>query len=141
MPNTRTLNHRILFRVGLVLCGYLVLAGFSFFAPGRAHPLREAPADAVVEGLRVWRGENCGSCHAVFGLGGHLGPDAVSLLERRGERHLRTVLEQGAIGMPAFHPRLATSEREAVVAWLAHLGSFGNYPVTRHPPPFFGDLE
>lgn len=128
----------ILSRTLLIVAGYALMAAVVYRAPGRHRPVREVPAPAVVEGLKVWQRENCASCHAVFGLGGHLGPDLVNSFPDRGPRHLRLTLDHGAIGMPAF--KLPAHELQSLNAYLEHLSEFGRYPVMQHPLPPFGDL-
>lgn len=55
------------------------------------------------EGLRLWRSNNCHTCHQIHGYGGFLGPDLTNLMSRRPDEDLSAILTTGRKQMPAFH--------------------------------------
>lgn len=99
-------------------------------------------ADAPLEhlersGLAVWRGNNCQSCHQLYGFGGFLGPDLTNrVTDRTPDAEFGVILTQGARQMPAF--QLAEEEQEAVLAFLRAVNRTGRSqpePLTGRPSP------
>jgi len=121
--------------VVLVLTGYLAVAGFVLVSPGRREPSQLADAETR-RGLDLWRRENCASCHAQYGLGGHLGPDIVNVMRNRGEEYARLIIQTGHIGMPAFE--LSDGELNDLMAYLRFLDGTGRYPDRDRPLSIFG---
>lgn len=85
----------------------------------------------------VWLRGNCNSCHALFGLGGHLGPDLTNVIRLRGAPVVVATLRSGRVGMPEF----AFSEEETrdLIAYLRMVDESGTYPAKKRPLPLFGD--
>ncbi|MFN8531584.1 MAG: c-type cytochrome [Anaerolineae bacterium] len=111
----------------LVLIG---MAALVFTAPAASLP------DAAAAGQRVWRAQNCESCHTVYGLGGAYAPDLTRIYGQRGEVYLRDFLvnpqayHPGQRVMPAFG--LTRTETDALLAYLQWIGEQPNavdFPV------------
>ncbi|MEW6713214.1 MAG: cytochrome c, partial [Candidatus Riflebacteria bacterium] len=83
-----------------------------------------------------WRKHNCAACHAVFGLGGHLGPDLTNVISRRPAEYIKAVLQNGMPGMPAFN--LTDSEMDSILYYLTLINQEGVYPLQSHSAPVFG---
>ncbi|MBS1614600.1 MAG: cytochrome c [Bacteroidetes bacterium] len=60
------------------------------------------PSDTARQGMLVWQGKNCQSCHQLYGLGGYLGPDLTNVAEK-GDGYMRAFLKNGTARMPNFH--------------------------------------
>ena len=87
-------------------------------------------------GLELWRSRNCGSCHAVFGLGGHMGPDLTNVMRRRNDAYVRVVVHYGVRGMPDYN--LGENDADDLIAYLRYLDGLGTYPLESSAAPWFG---
>lgn len=122
-------------RVFLTVLGYLgvVLVLWQSAAPARA------PAtfrDRSGAGRTVWLRRNCVACHAIYGLGGFLGPDLTNVISRRGSVYVEAIVRHGQGPMPSF--ALSADEREQLIAYLATVDASGVFPIQTTPPPVFG---
>lgn len=116
---------------GALVIGALVLAG----AGGRATHGTTA-AEPAARGLEQWRRHHCGACHAIYGLGGHLGPDLTNVARRRNEAYVRHVLRYGMGAMPGLG--LSDAEAGDLLAYLRHLDRLGGYPLNSPWAPPYG---
>jgi len=91
--------------------------------------------DLERRGLSIWRGNNCQSCHQLYGFGGFLGPDLTNrVTDRTPDDEFRAILSDGARQMPAFE--LADEQQEAVIAFLRAVNRSGQSqpePLTGRP--------
>lgn len=78
-------------------------------------------------GKKVWQDNQCGSCHAIYGLGGHLGPDLTNVSGRRGEHYIQWILQSGKNKMPAFS--FNKDEIGGLLAYFETLQQSGVYPL------------
>ncbi len=109
--------------MGVLVVAYGAMVLLTAWSPGRVLP---PPADAQVEsGLAEWRGHRCGTCHALFGLGGHLGPDLTDIGTRRPAGYVAGRIASGGAGMPSF-PDADAAAIEAYLRWIDETGD--------HPP-------
>ncbi|MBT9444138.1 MAG: cytochrome c [Hyphomonadaceae bacterium] len=108
-------------------------------AHGSADAARAPALDATARrGQAVWRENGCASCHALFGLGGHMGPDLTNVTRRRGPDYVAAALTHGLGRMP---PRgLAPEDINAVNAYLAHIDSLATYPLPSLTQDSFGQF-
>lgn len=118
--------------IGLCI-GFLIMFVVSVMLPGRTLPLKEQNA-LVMAGWAEWRHHNCVVCHSLYGLGGHIGPDLTDVAERRDQSFIGLKIKYGGVGMPAF----AAADGPAIMAYLAYIGSSGNYPPRKWPAPGYG---
>lgn len=87
-------------------------------------------------GLLLWRDNHCAACHAVFGLGGHIGPDLTNVARRRDAAYLHHVLRYGMSGMPG--PDLNADAASDLIAYLRHVDGLATYPLDSPDAPAFG---
>ncbi len=87
--------------------------------PGSTVPI----APSARQGQTIFRSHGCQSCHAVFGMGGFLGPDLTNAARRVPPARFAELLQFGSGAMPAYH--LDQNERDAVSAYLAAIDSTG----------------
>ncbi len=123
-------------RALIVAAGYVFIAGALWFAPTGSEPPREQVAQ-LSAGSEVWRAAGCGTCHSIYGLGGHTGPDLTNIMRWRGAAYVQAVLLSGRPGMPAF-PELAGGDVTNLFAYLAFMDRSGEYPQRTRPLDLFG---
>jgi len=119
--------------LGAVAVAILVLAS-ARTAPDAGG--RQAMSPSAARGLALWRAHDCVACHAVYGLGGHVGPDLTNVWRRRPADLLAYRLRVGGGGMPNL--ALDRNDVQALLAYLQHLDSLGTYPLPRLDSPAFG---
>ena len=78
----------------------------------------------AAEGKLVWQKYNCGSCHQLYGLGGHLGPDLTNVYSKRNPEYITVFLKSGTPVMPNFH--LNETEIQALLAFLEQADASGS---------------
>jgi len=131
-PRVRAVAPRVLLlAVGVVVIAASILAGIG----GRSTSLL-MPGSSGYRGLELWRSHNCGACHAVFGLGGHIGPDLTNVMRRRNRAFMRHVLRHGMGAMPRLD--LGDDPADALIVYLQHLDGLGTYPLDSAAAPAFG---
>ncbi len=127
----RAVQRVLVLAVGVPIIATAILAGIG----GRSTaPL--VPGSAAYRGLALWRNHGCGTCHALFGLGGHSGPDLTNIMRRRNHAFMRHVLRHGMGTMPRFD--LGDDPADALIAYLQHLDGLGTYPLDSVAAPAFG---
>jgi mono/diheme cytochrome c family protein len=125
-------------RVVVVSAAYVAIAVAIAVSPDRSWGRVETSRSEVIRGAGVWREANCAACHALFGLGGQLGPDLTDVLSAKGELYVRASLPGGRPGMPAFD--LTPAETDALVAYLGQVDASGEYPLRKRPLRAFGSI-
>lgn len=129
IPVERAVSLKAVWRVGVVVLGYFAYVAAVALLPlgARAHASTGEPLDPQVQAGQVaWRNNACTSCHSIYGVGGHTGPDLTNVTSRMGEEYIRTVLKDGVRAMPAIE--LSDDETNAIVAYLGHADVTGVYP-------------
>ncbi len=82
------------------------------------------PADVLAQdGKMIWQQKNCVSCHQLYGLGGHLGPDLTNVYGKKGEPYIKAFLQSGTTVMPNYH--LTENEMQALISFLKYTSSTG----------------
>ena len=119
-------------------CGYVAMTLLVALLPSRSTGIGPA-SPAVAAGAKVWRSENCLACHAIYGLGGHLGPDLTNTVSRLGADGVAAKVAAGGARMPPF--ALGQEAAANLVAWLAYIDVTGVYPLPRHFSPGYGDTR
>lgn len=129
-------SHPALLRALALATGALIVGALILAQAGGRSGQAISAADPAARGLEQWRRHRCGTCHAIYGLGGHLGPDLTNAARRRDAAYLRYVLRFGVGNMPG----LGLNEAEAgeVLAYLRHLDGLGTYPLPSPRAPAFG---
>jgi mono/diheme cytochrome c family protein len=75
------------------------------------------------EGQALFRSKGCQSCHALYGMGGFLGPDLTNAAERVPPERFSHLLQAGAGPMPAY--RFDADARKALWAYLVAVDATG----------------
>ncbi len=75
------------------------------------------------QGQALFRNHGCQSCHALYGMGGFLGPDLTNAARRVPPGRYAQLLQEGAGPMPAY--RLSADERAALWAYLQAVDATG----------------
>lgn len=129
-----------LFRIGVLIAVNLTIMAAVFFSTAHSDEARSAmmTADALA-GQRIWQSQDCISCHSLYGLGGHIGPDLTNAATRVGEDGLRAMVRYGAGKMAP--QQLTSSETDSLVAYLRYVDSTGVYPTKSFPAYAFGRSE
>jgi len=124
--------------VVLLGCGYVVMTLLVALLPSRSTEMGRA-SPAVAAGAEVWRSENCIACHAIYGLGGHIGADLTNTISRLGADGVAAKISAGGGAMPPF--ALPEETVANLIAWLAYIDATGVYPLPRHFSPGYGDIR
>lgn len=124
-------------RILIVLAANLAIAALVFLSTGEARGARAfALTEDALAGQKTWQARNCVACHALYGLGGHTGPDLTNVVSRIGEESTQAVLVYGRGKMPPQH--LTPREEQSLAAYLAFVDSTGVYPTMTFPDHAFG---
>lgn len=110
---------------------FLIMLSVSFLAYSFELYVAEPPdsgqkfVDGSLEdqGKLLWQQKNCTSCHQLYGLGGHLGPDLTNVSSLRSPEYIEAFLKSGTPVMPDFH--LSNQEIEAFKAFLKSVDASG----------------
>ena len=140
-PQTlRTIRLRILLLPALYVSYTLAIWLLPTRAPARVGTEPTAVGPQATErsraGRRVWRENACQTCHSIYGLGGHLGPDLTNSARAGMGMYVRIVVREGRLAMPAFD--LSDRELEDLIAWLQVVDASGLYPPRSLTEPVFG---
>jgi ubiquinol-cytochrome c reductase cytochrome b subunit len=98
-------------------------------APGSQAAPRVKPSASAQEGARLFRSRGCSSCHAINGVGGHVGPDLANEAQRgRSRQWLVDLLNNPKSHFPqtvmaSFSSHLSSSQIDSVVDYLMSLGA------------------
>jgi mono/diheme cytochrome c family protein len=134
---------RVLVRIAAVFalyCGYACaiakLEGRTGHAAA-AHSADPQSGARYAAGRELWRAHACQTCHSIYGLGGHSGPDLTNVMRRESADYVRASVLGGRAGMPAIE----LGERELVdlVAYLAAIDATGTFPPRSLGESAFGD--
>lgn len=83
----------------------------------------QSPTVAAQKGKILWQEKNCISCHQLYGLGGHLGPDLTNVFAKRSEAYITAFLESGTQVMPNYN--LRKEEIELFIEFFKYTNSTG----------------
>jgi len=132
MPPTAAVLIRI-GAIGALYVGYTL--AIAVLPPDRDLP--PADPERYAAGRDVWLAGRCQSCHSIYGLGGHLGPDLTNVLSDPGvEESVLLTLRYGRGQMPGF--RLPEAEEGALLDFLRAVGATGRYPPRSLRDDVFG---
>ncbi len=124
-------------RIIVMVVANLLVAAAVYISAGRAGQFNHGRmAPEVLSGREIWHKNGCANCHAVYGLGGHLGPDLTNVISRRGEDFTRATIIGGGVRMPA--QKLSDAQLDQIVSYLTHLDETGVYPTKSFPDGSFG---
>jgi nitric oxide reductase subunit C len=124
--------------VALLGCGFVAMTLLVALLPSRSTAISGA-SPAVAAGAVVWRSANCIGCHAIYGLGGHIGPDLTNSISRLGADGVTKMVYAGGARMPHFD--FSDDAAANLIAWLSYIDETGVYPLPRHFSPGYGDIK
>src|SRR5690554_182592 len=111
----------------ITLCVLFFLYTFAIYlTPINIDEYTEFDKVKASEGRIVFQKYNCQSCHQLYGLGGHLGPDLTNEYSRLNgnEAALRIYIKGGMKQMPRFN--LSPVEEEALIEFLKSTDASGS---------------
>lgn len=125
-------------RIIILIFLNLGITFFIFLKAGNSptHPI-DSTDSSTKEGLKIWYRENCISCHSIYGLGGHIGPDLTNVISTKGEKYVDYILITGKGKMPA--QSFADKEIKDLISYLRHIDALGNYPLKSTKGNQFGN--
>lgn len=107
--------------------------------PGSTVPM----STLALEGQSLFRTHGCQSCHALYGMGGFLGPDLTNAAGRVPPARFAALLQTGAGAMPAYH--LDSHARAALLAYMEAVDATGQgtpaQPAADSGPIFAAGLQ
>lgn len=109
-------------RIFILVILNLLVASFVIIYAGENKETK-----STMVGVEIWRSKNCQACHAIYGLGGHIGPDLTNVYSRKKEAYLDIVLKEGSLNMPDLD--LSTYERNQLINYLKEVDKLGVYPL------------
>ncbi len=89
-------------------------------------------------GLQVYQKKNCMTCHSMYGLGGHIGPDLTNVASRNDEQYVKNTILFGRGKMPSFD--LGEEELRQLLDFLRRIDESTIYPV-KSSNDIFGELK
>lgn len=92
-----------------------------------------------VKGKLLWQSHKCNTCHSLFGLGGHLGPDLSNVYSQKGGEYIKYMLINGRKKMPAFS--MSDEEMNNLVSYLNKIDDLVEYPLRSYDAPVFGKIK
>ncbi len=97
---------------------------YSFYLYKEPSCEKENTTALEMEGKMIWQKKNCTSCHQLYGLGGHLGPDLTNITARRTTPQIEAFLKNGINQMPNFN--LSQHEMDALISFLTAVNKSGS---------------
>lgn len=121
-----------------VYAAYALAAARLPVSPPRAETsdLPVVPRAPWQESRSAWLAMGCQTCHSIYGLGGHTGPDLTDVTSRVPREYIEAVVRSGARGMPAFEVDDGTLAR--IVQYLVSIDASGEYSPTGLGDGVFG---
>lgn len=134
---TPPVKQRILFAL---LLGFAFFTGF-IYTEWTDVGSRSIPLSGIgKEGKLLYQKYNCTACHQFYGLGGYIGPDLTNVMTTpgKGDPYVRAILKVGTDVMPDYD--LPEAEIDALVEFLAYVGSTGNFPEKNVKRTWYGSI-
>lgn len=112
-------------RYNRLIITLLITSFFSYSYWLYSNPVKSHPEPTTLEkkGKLLWQEKNCTSCHQIYGLGGHLGPDLTNVASTRPQEYIESYIKYGSRIMPNFN--LSTEEVNALIAYLKLIDQSG----------------
>ncbi|MBL7826120.1 MAG: cytochrome c [Saprospiraceae bacterium] len=118
-------NHRYPRYIFLFLCISFLSFSISIYIKPLYADAGASPM-TLMDGRLVWQRYNCQSCHQLYGLGGHLGPDLTNVYSKsgKGSKWISAIITTGVAQMPAF--TLKEDEMEQLIEFLKQTDACGS---------------
>lgn len=130
-------THR--FKVFTLLILVFTFLTYSFSIYWEEIPEPAKANELAQEGKLIWQEKNCTSCHQLYGLGGHLGPDLTNIAAKRPAAYIRAFLQTGTAVMPNFE--LSEHQQDALIAFLEYTNTTGKSDPTHFKQKLDGTIE
>lgn len=131
-----------MFKRALFLSLFVSFALYSAYVwtAGTALPDIRPPSDLARRGQTLFQTSNCTSCHQLYGLGGHLGPDLTNVASSpdKGIEYIKLYLAYGSEKMPNFG--FSEADQDALAAFLVFVDQTGTYPPLRPDIKWYGSV-
>lgn len=95
--------------------------------------------ELALKGILIWQEKNCTSCHQIYGLGGHLGPDLTNVSSKYPDEAIEVFLKHGTQVMPNFN--LTRDQMDALVAFLKTVNKSGKADPRTFKQNFDGTIS
>lgn len=99
----------------------------------------QVPNELAQKGKLLWQQKNCVSCHQLYGLGGHLGPDLTNVYAIRSEEYIKAFLKSGTKVMPDY--QLSETEIQELIAFFNYTNTTGISNPTSFSTHFNGTIS
>lgn len=109
--------------LGVLTASFLFYSFALYIEEPNAGAEKSKVSSAEEQGKMLWQQKNCTSCHQLYGLGGHLGPDLTNVSSLRSPEYIEAFLRSGTNVMPNYN--LNDSEIEALKAFLKAVDASG----------------
>lgn len=117
-------NNRNRYLVLVILTMAFLAYSFNLYVSPPIEKENEAYNNELsAKGKILWQQKNCISCHQIYGLGGHLGPDLTNIASKRSAEHIEIFLKNGTNVMPNYN--LKQSEIDAFQAFFMAIDQSG----------------
>lgn len=122
-----------------VYAAYALAAARLPVSPPRAEAsdLLAVPGAPSQESRSAWLAMGCQTCHSIYGLGGHTGPDLTDVTSRVPREYIEAVVRSGARGMPAFE--VEDEKLARIIEYLASIDASGEYSPAGLEDGVFGE--
>lgn len=109
--------------LGFLVVSFLIYSFDLYIKPPDTGVEKAATGSQIEKGKILWQQKNCTSCHQLYGLGGHLGPDLTNVSSERTQEYIEVFLKFGTNVMPNFN--LTQDEIDALQAFLKSVNQSG----------------
>lgn len=122
--NNNKYNNRVII-VSLVFT--FVIYNYFVYSIGTENNAPKLSKEAI-KGQVLWQGNNCWSCHQLYGLGGFLGPDLTNIISHpnKGENYIKGFINSGVKSMPKYN--FTETEKNEIISFLRAVDASGYFP-------------
>lgn len=140
MNSSDTTSGAVAWRTMGAVLGFGIYAFVCAQTPPDPIPAQDTVQAHLPEPLTAWRSQGCQTCHSLFGLGGHTGPDLTNVISRTSPEFVRAMIRIGPPGMPDY-AHLGETTVDAIVTYLGQVDRTASYPPRSLGDSVFGGNE
>lgn len=107
----------------LLTIAFLCYSLYLYTTPNKEKDYEANTESLQAKGKQIWQQKNCTSCHQIYGLGGHLGPDLTNVVSQRPQEYIEFYLKNGSQVMPNFN--LSQDQIDALISFLTAVDQSG----------------
>ncbi len=119
------MNNKVYGTIFLSLIAVFVFYNFNIYTNKTNYGTIKLSPKAI-KGETLWLGNNCNSCHQLYGLGGYLGPDLTNVTSQKSDEIIKIFMISGVKSMPLFS--FSKDEQDALLQFLKEVDKTGYYP-------------